>query len=310
MELEITKDKSSAIGILRVLATISIVLCHYQQAYDVKWAWVFNIGVQIFFVLSGFLYGHKEITNWRGFFLKRLIKLFIPLYIYATVAMFIIKYLTDTPVLLSNFLKAGGVDGLNHLWFMKAIAVCYIITPVLQYFRKYAIAAFVVLCLIGAAEYIFLQRNLFTFSWLFLYSLGYYYTQLSVVFRRIVLTILLLIVMVLTLNITWDDILNYNGVYNRCWHDLTGMMICVSFIPLVGLLNIQKLPRTIKWMDKNSFYLYLTHHIFLVGPLAFTLFIPYAPLCVAVTLLLILLSTALLAKVSELIINRLLVYIK
>lgn len=224
--------------------------------------------------------------------------------------MFIIKYLTDTPVLLSNFLKAGGVDGLNHLWFMKAIAVCYIITPVLQFLRKYATAAFVVLCLIGATEYIYLQRNLFTFSWLFLYSMGYFYPQFSVVFRRIVLSILLLIVMVLTLNISWTNILDYDGVYNRCWHDLTGLLICVSFMPVVGQLSIQKLPKAIKWMDKNSFYLYLTHHIFLVGPLAFTLFIPNAPICMAVTLSLILLSSVLLAKVSELIINRLFVYIK
>ena len=310
MEIEITKEKSSAISVLRVLATISIVLCHYQQAFHDKWAWVFNIGVQVFFVLSGYLYGHKEITNWGGYFLKRLIKLYIPLYVLSTIALLAIEYLSETPVGLFNYLKAGGVDGLNHLWFMKAIAICYIITPILQFFRKYVAATFVFLCVIGAVEYIYLQRNLFTFSWLFLYAMGYYYPQLSVTFRRVAWTILSLIVIVLTLNISWTEILNYDGVYNRCWHDLMGMLICISFIPLIGLFNISKMPVVIKWMDKNSFYLYLTHHIYLVGPLSFVLFIPNASLCVAVTLLLILLSSVLLAIVSELIINRLFVYIK
>lgn len=82
MNIPISKVESNAISIVRVLAMLAIVLCHFLQAYDNKWAWVLNAGVQVFLVLSGYLYGHKEVGNWRKWFISRFVKLYVPLYIY------------------------------------------------------------------------------------------------------------------------------------------------------------------------------------------------------------------------------------
>lgn len=64
----ITKSSSSGITWLRALSMISIVICHLAQFYQNNMSQVFNVGVQIFIIISGFLYGCKTIENWGGVF--------------------------------------------------------------------------------------------------------------------------------------------------------------------------------------------------------------------------------------------------
>lgn len=45
-----------SISMVRCIATISIVMCHMMQWADIELAWWINVGVQIFFCMSGFLY--------------------------------------------------------------------------------------------------------------------------------------------------------------------------------------------------------------------------------------------------------------
>ena len=40
-----------------------IVACHYLQYYNNGLAWWLNVGVQVFFVISGYLYGIRDIDN-------------------------------------------------------------------------------------------------------------------------------------------------------------------------------------------------------------------------------------------------------
>ncbi len=62
--IPISDEESKAISLVRIMAMFSIVLCHVFQAYNNSLAWRFNVGVQVFLVLSGYLYGHKEISGW------------------------------------------------------------------------------------------------------------------------------------------------------------------------------------------------------------------------------------------------------
>ena len=132
----LTRSQSTAISYLRVLALIMIVSCHFLQKLDNKWAWVLNIGVQIFFLISGYLYGFKQIDNWILWLIKRIRKVYIPyiIVVFAFTPMLfllnpnlkslikhLICYITDTQWL------GGGYDGLNHLWFITVIFICYII---------------------------------------------------------------------------------------------------------------------------------------------------------------------------------------
>ena len=63
---ELSIQESHGLVIIRVFAMLSIVVCHLFQSYNHGLAGLFNIGVQVFFVLSGYLYGTKMILDWKN----------------------------------------------------------------------------------------------------------------------------------------------------------------------------------------------------------------------------------------------------
>ena len=108
-------------------------MCQYDNN---DWAWWLNIGVQIFFILSGFLYGGKRIERpleWIG---KQFKKILIPYYTFLLLA--VLLYVAFSPEALSPrnvveaFFCVGVIEGIGHLWFVGYILICYLITPCLQ----------------------------------------------------------------------------------------------------------------------------------------------------------------------------------
>lgn len=65
--------KNNAIVLLRVMSMFMIILCHISFYYTFLPGSGFvgqflNVGVQIFLLISGFLYGRKTLTNFLSFF--------------------------------------------------------------------------------------------------------------------------------------------------------------------------------------------------------------------------------------------------
>lgn len=143
----ITENCSQSISYLRVCAVIMIVTCHILQAYNNQWAWVINVGVQIFFFLSGFLYGHKMVGNVKTWYTKRFTRIYIPYVVYLFFALPFYYYFHEDSITLKNVVcyavnlqgVGGTISGLGHLWFLSIIMVCYAITPPL---RKSSVKAF------------------------------------------------------------------------------------------------------------------------------------------------------------------------
>lgn len=83
-ERGITEKESRTISVIRTVAMLSIVMCHYIQWFG-RWSFLgqfFNVGVPLFFIISGFLYGQKNIENVWSWYKKQFIKIVIPLYMY------------------------------------------------------------------------------------------------------------------------------------------------------------------------------------------------------------------------------------
>ena len=57
-----TKDHFYNISLLRLIATLSILICHIFQFYNNFLAWWLNVGVVVFLIISGYLYGLREYT--------------------------------------------------------------------------------------------------------------------------------------------------------------------------------------------------------------------------------------------------------
>lgn len=57
-------QKDLKISVIRLIAVLMIISCHILQGLKYEAAYWVNLGVQVFFFISGYLYGKKEIKNY------------------------------------------------------------------------------------------------------------------------------------------------------------------------------------------------------------------------------------------------------
>jgi peptidoglycan/LPS O-acetylase OafA/YrhL len=99
-----------SIQILRAVAALSVVYVHCTTAGDYKFPSAGAFGVDIFFVISGFIIAYMISRNTKNFLIKRIIRVW-PLYLLATVAMTLTVILFpdlvhSTTVSVSGFIKS------------------------------------------------------------------------------------------------------------------------------------------------------------------------------------------------------------
>lgn len=113
-----------------------IISCHFCQYYGDGWSQWLNVGVQIFFILSGFLYGHKHIDEPVSWILKQFTKILIPYYALLFIVVILYGLFCPSDLNLMSTIRAifcvGTIKGTGHLWFVGNILFCYLITPYLS----------------------------------------------------------------------------------------------------------------------------------------------------------------------------------
>lgn len=288
--ISISKEESIVLSYIRISAVAMIVLCHFFQAYDNRWAYIFNVGVQIFLILSGFLYGHKNISNWKDWSKKRAMKLYLPVFVFLTLALPLYLFFYPSYFNLWGYLcnyfnvqgipfVMGGVQlvkGTRHLWFLTAIMMAYCFTPILQIGRKKASLLFTILWMIQMLAYYILPGPFaFILSWFTMYGIGYMFANMSPKHRDYSLCFLILSSLIILHLISWDKLLIYFNPMNRLFHDILGCTIFFGGYRLLRLFQQIKLFKVAMLIDRYSFHIYIIHYFLLIGP--FTLLkIPYS----------------------------------
>ena len=130
-------NKEYGISFARLIATLAIVGCHIFQFYGSQLAWWLNGGVNVFLIISGFLYGKREYKfknskEWFSFtgkfYYKEFIKILIPLFVHLLFAFpvyhFLGTSLKEYVILFS--LRNPNISGFGYMWFFKYIIVCYL----------------------------------------------------------------------------------------------------------------------------------------------------------------------------------------
>lgn len=79
------KKKDYAISFIRFLSLCMIIACHICQFYENELAWWLNCGVQIFLLISGFLYGQRDYIEPVKFYKRNIPKILIDYYLYLVV---------------------------------------------------------------------------------------------------------------------------------------------------------------------------------------------------------------------------------
>lgn len=134
-----------SIDIIRICGAALIFLCHAcNESGNVVGGMlgqIFNVGVPIFFILSGYLHGQKETPKnklrWYG---RKLHRLLLPLYIFvaALAAAYLAAGLSiDLSLWWQTIIPICGltqkyIPGCGQLWFLTHLLICYLLTPLLQ----------------------------------------------------------------------------------------------------------------------------------------------------------------------------------
>ena len=150
--LQISEKKESLDFIVwvRAISVFLILLCHltqtHENAYVVMSSQIFNVGVYIFLVISGFLFGHQGISGSYGeWMIRRAKRIFLPYWIFLglLITVLLVGHISiDKTALVRSILGLQGFNyvlpGAQHTWFISAILLFYVMTPFADFMIKWA----------------------------------------------------------------------------------------------------------------------------------------------------------------------------
>ncbi len=277
------QERNGTISLIRCIAMVFIVTCHFFQYYENELAWWFNVGVQMFFCISGFLYGNKRIDDSIGFVWKNFKKILIPYFtfLFPCIIMYFIfaQEHIDIVTAFKAVLCSGVIDGISHLWFISYILFCYMITPFLYKFAdkikklrcSYALMMLVALLVMG--QVVFSAYNsYFSFGGISCYIFGYFLAFIlsqykRIVFKRLTCGIIITTVIFNVFRVYIRYILKQASpafsLFEQYAHVLLG--ISIFLIIYISLKNF-RYHRILKISDKYSYYIYLVHQLFILSP--------------------------------------------
>lgn len=289
---------------IRVVSMICIVLCHIVCYYTfipghAVLGQVFNVGVYVFLLISGYLYGGKTISNFRKWIIVRWRKIVMPMLIVVlldAIILFMIgeNILADSILYFLNlqglsFVSGAfsvlnpGVANLGALWFVTIIMLCYCLIPTLQLLRKvinkYSIAnkiyVFTIIVLIVMSFVLSTFANI-SIIYFVVFYIGYVlgntkFQQQQIGMRRYLCVCCLAIVaQFLRLYFRTDidgtrmyiALVEVTHTVFSIWIFLSAFMI-QDFFPIMMKKIVGS--KFFLWLDAQSFYIYLSHGLFCMG---------------------------------------------
>ena len=281
-------DRQTSISAIRFIAMLMIILCHFLQYYANELAWWFNVGVQIFFVLSGFLYGNKAIDSPIPFFAKQFKKILLPYYLFLipVIVIYVIfapEYISIISIVKSLFC-AGTIDGIGHLWFIGYILFCYLLTPFLYQIKKHiendsAIKkVFVSIVLLALIQIVgVLVESYFDPDRITCFIVGYIIVvALKQYGQKAVNSILLLFgsvcvlmngVRILLKYVLLIRLDGYLAILFGFFEDYAHLALGVTlFLIMYKLFRNIKNTALFSASDKYSYYVYIVHQLFILSP--------------------------------------------
>ena len=318
--LEYSELRYWYVSMIRFIAMGLIIMCHICQFYDSMLAWWFNIGVQIFFVLSGFLYGNKKIEDPILWVKRNYIKILLPYYIFSFVAIILHYLFASESINIVSVIKllfcVGTIDRIGHLWFVGHILFCYLITPYLAMFTEYLSnrkqdikREIITILLLFACFYILCISIKFYFQvdkilcYLVGYFVAYFVTNYGdKVYKLIFIlsTPLAILSKIIYVKLNMQGYCHISHVEGFS-HMLLGVALTFGMIFIFREIkfNYRNLfGRILNFSDKNSYCIYLCHQLFILSPFTLMLYTEYRIVNILITLIMIVITGTILQIVA------------
>ena len=258
---------------------------------------IFNCGVFMFLMISGYLFGTKQVTAFKSWFIKRITTVMIPavlLSVIFIVVLFFYGEKTTIPTIVAYCADLEGllflnwnlanklfheISGLGHLWFTTIIMLCYCMVPLFQkyckpvqekkQFRK-ASALLVV-----AAIVIFFVSKYIMLWYFFSFFIGYFAGKNNWLKKvngkaiAIATGVSAIIVIGRVFSKMYWEASSYYQVYSVLFQMTIGMysVLLISFLsnkfPKISETIGEN--KVINFLDKYSYYVYLCHGVLCLG---------------------------------------------
>ena len=268
-----------------------IIVCHFFQYYGNPLAWWFNVGVQVFLFISGYLYGQKTKIDPIPFIKKNFYKILLDFLVYIGITyLFLVLILQESislKLLLKQVLCIGYLPGLKHLWYIPCILLCYLLTPFFSeidcYLRKqdrfYLFKLALILFCVQVIG-LYYTRNINS-VWIICYAFGFYFSRYFVrnkkenVFYAISIVLCIILNLLIatsfggyllsTLNIYKGSLL-YSLIdnYGHIFLGVTIFTIIYKAIPSKVLVT-KPIILILGMSDKYSYDIYLVHQFLIFG---------------------------------------------
>lgn len=295
------KIKNYSLSIIRLIALILILCCHIGEeiGYSVGKSSIYifgnfcSVGVQIFLILSGYLYGQKKDLfkkKNRIIFLKEnFIKILLDYYI-ALLFYFLIAYICKSGELslqtvLGTITFSSFYGDTAHFWYIPYILFCYFLTSYLYDLREFGKGRELKL-LIGIFVVTFIVCHFFAWyfnpAWISCYVLGYFLNnseknkQISK--KHIACVICIVVVVNLAkyfVRYNWLPkietgtlkylLANYFIDYGRTFTAGVIFVVLLRFLEVTRKSN--KCKKMLDLSDAYAYDIYLMHFIFVKGQL-------------------------------------------
>ena len=278
-----------SISFARLAAMIFIITCHFLQNFNNELANWFNVGVQMFFFISGYLYGMKKEISPPEFYKKNLKKILVDYYIFI-IAFFVLMLIFDrerlSVELVYNALIVRAFPyELGNLWFVPYILLCYLITPVLLPVIRKAEESHgfgcVVRCLLllGFIELVFVCfQDYFKAAWINCYVLGMIICSLEQKEKiwkaaKVIIAAVCVLMNVVKIYINNFSAVKFSGfsdtLYNE-WQAYAHVLLGICLVMLLRWLYKkikqppQQLLKILDMSDVYSYDIYLVHQMFIM----------------------------------------------
>lgn len=320
-------NKDYSISLIRLLAMICIIICHMFQYHNNVLSGWFNIGVQLFLCISGFLYGKRQLPNdVRTYIVNRFFRIYIDyfLLIMPIIALYFIfhpSYITNV-LALKMLIAFQRVPGGGHLWYVPYILLCSLLcifywlihADIQGYVRLLKVLLITFLIQVLIMETFF---SYFNSAWINCYYLGFVIGIIvkkkelrayNVIKRSIAFVAIVLNLIQITIDFIVTDFV-FTGFALGCYHRFCNYAHVFLGISLFLVLHDvfynfdfikgKHFRNFFEMSDKYSYDIYLVHQFLILGPFSLMSFTSSFTMNIIIILILICFFAFLLNKASQ-----------
>lgn len=277
--------------VIRFLGVMLIFLCHYtEQSTNVLLnmsAQFLNIGVPIFIILSGFLFGVQEGgKNALTWYMRRIKKIYIPYELFVII-LAVITILNSGNIITRDwlFLVLGlqgsvvGVYGAEQTWFITALLFCYLLTPVIRFIVLeicesrnriiiYTAVFLIIPIFLSFIPPAFAYTLFIPFCWYALaYLIGYKFNGIKLTIIGGICSVGF-IILAFGIRVLMRMVFDGSYLYDRITVSYTQAIaaFCIFYI-IACIFKNRKANQLVLWISGISFEMYLYHYMFTIGPI-------------------------------------------